>query len=124
MNHVPDETLAAIDRFGEGLLLGSATPVQERLRSDLQLEIPRTVANIEAGWTVARFRVAHTRTEPTLCGYGSFVETESTASSCRGASSPQTGTSTPGTIMGETPTNDDSNCREWPGELTAFGSLR
>lgn len=75
MNHVPDEALTAIDRLGEGLLLGSANPVQERLRSDLQLEIPCTVADIEAGWTAARFRIAHTRTELTLRGYGSFVET-------------------------------------------------
>jgi len=75
MNHVPDDALAAIDRLGEGLLFGSANPVQERLRSDLRLEIPCTVADIEAGWTAARFRIAHTRSEPTLRGYGSFVET-------------------------------------------------
>ncbi len=75
MNHVPDEALAAIDRLGEGLLFDSATPVQERLRSDLQLVIPCTGADIDAGWTTARFRIAHTRTESTLRGYGSFVET-------------------------------------------------
>jgi len=75
MNHVPDEALAAIDLLGEGLLFGSANPVQERLRSDLQLVIPCTVADIDAGWTTARFRIAHTRPESTLRGYGSFVET-------------------------------------------------
>ena len=75
MNHVPDEALAGIDRLGEGLLHNEANPVQERLRSDLQLVIPCTAADIDAGWTTARFRLAHTRTEPTLREYGSFIET-------------------------------------------------
>lgn len=75
VNHVPDEALAAIDRFGEGLLVDTANPVRERLRSDLRMVIPCTTEDIDAGRTTARFRLAHSRTEPTLRGYGSFVET-------------------------------------------------
>lgn len=75
MNHVPDEALAAIDRFGKGLLTGTANPVQERLRSDIRLVIPCTAEDIEAGLTTAQFRMAHSRFEPTLRAYGSFVET-------------------------------------------------
>jgi hypothetical protein len=75
VNHVPDDALAAIDRFGEGLLVGAANPVNARLRSDLRLVVPCTVAAIEAGRTTARFRMAHTRNEPTLREYGSFIGT-------------------------------------------------
>lgn len=75
VNHVPDDALTAIDRFGEGLLVGEPEPVRARLRSDLRLVLPCTAASMDTGETTAQFRIDHTRTESTLRGYGSFVET-------------------------------------------------
>lgn len=75
MNHIPDDALAAIDRLGEGILFGEGNPVRERLRTDLRVVIPCTAADIEAGQTTCEFRIAHERQEPTLRGYGSFIET-------------------------------------------------
>lgn len=75
MNHVPDEAVTAIENFGEGLLFDDPRPVRERLRSDLRLRIPCDAAAVAAGETTVEFRIEHTRTEPTLRAYGSFVET-------------------------------------------------
>jgi hypothetical protein len=75
MNHIPDEALNAVDRLGEALLIGEGSPVQERLRTDLRVRIPCTAADIKAGQTVGRYEIEHTRREPTLRGYGSFIET-------------------------------------------------
>lgn len=75
MNHVPDEALSALAAFGEGVLLAEPRPVRVRLRSDLRLRIPCDDAALAAGETTIEFRIAHTRTEPVLRAYGTFVET-------------------------------------------------
>lgn len=72
MNHVPDEALAAVDAFGEGLLTGEASAFGARLRSDLRLCVDP--AAVEEG-ARCRYELTHSRTEPTLRAYGSFVTT-------------------------------------------------
>ncbi|WP_434531610.1 hypothetical protein ACODNH_19920 (plasmid) [Haloarcula sp. NS06] len=49
--------------------------VRERLRTDLRVRIPCTAADIKAEQTVGRYEIKHTRREPTLRVYDSFVET-------------------------------------------------
>lgn len=71
MNHVPDDTLAAIDAFGEGWLRGDPPAVTERLRSDLRLRI-RPIGD---GVARCRFEIDGGRAPPTLRERGSFVET-------------------------------------------------
>lgn len=75
MNHVPDRALAAIDAFGEGLLVGEARPVDARLRSDLRLVIDLDAAALAAGTATVAFRIEHGRREPEIAAYGSFVVT-------------------------------------------------
>jgi hypothetical protein len=75
VNHVPDRALAAIDGFGEGLLVGDPRPVDVRLRSDLRLVIDADEAALAAGTATVGFRIEHGRREPALGAYGSFVGT-------------------------------------------------
>ena len=72
MNHVPDDALAAVDAFGEGLLVGETRPVEVRLRSDLRLAIDPDTRD---GTATVAFRIEHGRREERLRGYGSFVGT-------------------------------------------------
>ena len=72
MNHVPDEALAAVDAFGEGLLTGEASAFGARLRSDLRLSVDPAAADDGAR---CRYELDHARTKPTLRAYGSFVTT-------------------------------------------------
>jgi hypothetical protein len=75
VNHVPDEALAAIDTFGEGLLLGEAHPVETRLRSDLRLSIPCTAATLAERATTVTVRLEHASPEAALREHGPFVGT-------------------------------------------------
>ena len=72
MNHIPDEALAAVDAFGEGLLTGEASAFGARLRSDLRLSVDPAGADDGAR---CRYELGHARTKPTLRAYGSFVTT-------------------------------------------------
>jgi len=71
MNHVPDSVLAAIDGFGEQLLLGDASGMSGTLRTDLQIEISPP----EGSSAICRYRTVHTQSPPTLRDRGSFVTT-------------------------------------------------
>lgn len=71
MNHVSDETLAAIDAFGEGFLTDSAEAFSTRLRRDLRLRVTPT----GDGTAVCRYQTTHTQTPPTIRDRGSFVTT-------------------------------------------------
>lgn len=71
MNHVPDETLAAIDAFGEGFLHDSPEAFSTRLRRDLRLRVTPT----GEGTAVCRYQTTHTQTPPTIRDRGSFVTT-------------------------------------------------
>ncbi|MFB6126147.1 MAG: hypothetical protein ABEJ79_02455 [Halolamina sp.] len=72
MNHVPNDALEAVDAFGESLLTGTQSAFSATLREDLRLRVDPD----EGGATArCRYEVAHTRTEPTLRAYGSFVTT-------------------------------------------------
>lgn len=75
MNHVPDRALAAVDEFGEGLLVGDPRPVDVRLRSDLRLVIDADEAALAAGSATVGFRIEHGRREPDIGAYGPFVDT-------------------------------------------------
>ncbi len=75
MNHVPDDALAAIDALGEGLLVGEARPVDERLRSDLRVAIPLDEAALDRGRVAVAFRVRHATRHDRLADYGPFVGT-------------------------------------------------
>lgn len=57
MNHVPDETLDAIDAFGSGLLKGTAPPVDSRLRQDLRVQIQQ----IDETTALCRYETTHTQ---------------------------------------------------------------
>jgi hypothetical protein len=72
-NHVPNEALDALDRFGDGLLTGAPPSVGERLRSDLRLRIDGGAAVTETGTTRVAFHFDHARREGSLRDYGSFV---------------------------------------------------
>mgnify|MGYP005858205197 FL=1 len=72
MNHVPDDALAAIDAFGEGVLYGDPPPVRERLRSDLRLRIE--IAG-DDGTARCLFETEHGRTPGRLRDRGSFLTT-------------------------------------------------
>lgn len=72
MNHVPDDALAAIDSFGEALLLGSPPPITEPLRRDLRLRVrPRD----DGQTAVCRYETEHNQTPARLRERGSFVTT-------------------------------------------------
>lgn len=73
MNHVPDEALAAIDAFGEGLLHADPPPVRERLRSDLRLRIDAPSGDEHTA--PCSFEIDHTTPRATLREHGSFVAT-------------------------------------------------
>ena len=75
MNHVPNEALAALGRFGDGVLTGAVPPVAVRLRSDLRLRVDGSPAVLETGTARVAFHLDHGRREATLRGYGSFVQT-------------------------------------------------
>lgn len=97
MNHIPDSALDAIDDFGESLLYGSPPTVQEKLRSDLRIEISVGSAddsdlrprNGNTGDTTrrqptghgtgtvvrCRYETEHTQAPTTLRDRGSFVTT-------------------------------------------------
>jgi len=72
VNHVPDDAVAAIDAFGEGVLYGDPPPVRERLRSDLRLRIE--IAG-DDGTARCLFETEHGRTPATLRERGSFLAT-------------------------------------------------
>ena len=73
MNHVPDEALAAIDAFGEGLLRADPPPVRERLRSDLRLRIDAPSGDERTAR--CSFEIDHATPRETLREHGSFVAT-------------------------------------------------
>jgi len=72
VNHVPDDALIAIDRFGEALLFGDPPSVAATLRSDLRLVIRPEDDGVTA---VGRYETEHTQTPATLRERGSFVTT-------------------------------------------------
>lgn len=74
MNHIPNEVLDALERFGKGVLTGEPPVVHERLRSDLRLRIDGDDV-LESGTARVAFHLDHGRREETLRGYGSFVQT-------------------------------------------------
>lgn len=57
-----------MDAFGEGLLTGDPPAVDERLRTDLRVRV-------DPGDYTCQYRLDHTRREPALRAYGSFVTT-------------------------------------------------
>jgi len=71
MNHVPDEVLGAIDKFGESLLLGNPEPISGKLRTDLRIEI---VPDTDSTAT-CRYRAVHTQSPPAIRDRGSFMTT-------------------------------------------------
>ena len=71
MNHIPDEVLAAVDEFGEGLLLGDVEPISGKLKSDLWVAIiPATEST-----AVCRYKTVHTQSPPAIRDRGSFMTT-------------------------------------------------
>jgi hypothetical protein len=74
-NHVPNEVLEALDRFGDGLLTGAPPAVGERLRSDLRLRVEGGAGVTETGTARVAFHLDHGRREGRLRDYGSFVGT-------------------------------------------------
>lgn len=73
MNHVPDETLTAIDELGRRVLGDEPTIIDERLRSDLRLRIDCTRAALDAGTAPIAFRLDHTSSVATLRDHGPYV---------------------------------------------------
>lgn len=73
MNHIPNEALDALDRFGDGILGGDPPPVAERLRSDLRLRVEGGDAVLETGTARVAFHLDHGRREECLRDYGSFM---------------------------------------------------
>jgi hypothetical protein len=71
MNHVPDDTLDAIDTFGNQLLVGTPDRVEERLRGDLSV----TIVPGDGETARIRYETAHTQAPPVLRDRGSFVTT-------------------------------------------------
>lgn len=71
MNHVPDDVLAALDAYGEGLLTGTSSRVTGRLREDLRVVIDPP----EGGTARCRYETEHTQAPSTLRERGSFVAT-------------------------------------------------
>jgi hypothetical protein len=75
VNHVPDDALAAIDDFGEGILHGDPRPADARLRSDLRVRVAVTDESLRAGEATVAFLLDHSRSAPTVRDHGSFVAT-------------------------------------------------
>ncbi len=74
MNHVPNAALAAIDEFGRATLRGDSRPVEASLRSDLDVRIAPTAAELAAGEVPVVFGIDG-RAHPRLRDHGSFVAT-------------------------------------------------
>lgn len=74
MNHVPDNTLRAIDALGRGLLCGEVRTVETQPRTGLQIEITPSAAEVAAGQLPVAFCVDGAR-QSRLGEYGSFLET-------------------------------------------------
>lgn len=72
VNHVPDEVLASIDAFGEGLLYGDPPSVHGTLRNDLRVRIFATGGET----ATCRYLTEHTQSPATYaacaCGLRSF----------------------------------------------------
>ena len=75
MNHVPNDTLEAVDTLGRNLLASDPTVVDERLRSDLRVRIECDRTALDAGTAPATFRIERPAEAETLRGHGSFVDT-------------------------------------------------
>lgn len=74
MNHVPDDTLAAVDELGRAVLRGTAQPVAEQLRTDLTVRIASDQRDIESGTLPVVFWITG-RPRPRLRDHGSYVAT-------------------------------------------------
>lgn len=75
MNHVPDEVLEALDRFGRAVLEGRPGSVREPLRSDIRIVIDWDAAALAAGQVTLRVAVDHPNPADSLGAYGPFVGT-------------------------------------------------
>jgi len=75
MNHVPNDTLEAVDTLGRNLLASDPTVVDERLRSDLRVRTECDRTALDAGTAPATFRIERPAEAETLRGHGSFVDT-------------------------------------------------
>jgi hypothetical protein len=71
MNHVPDEVVAALDRYGERLLTRTTSRVSGRLRADLRVRIDPP----DGQTALCRYEIEHAQTPATIRDYGSFVAT-------------------------------------------------
>ena len=80
MNHVPNDTLEAVDTLGRNLPASDPTVVDERLRSGLRVRTECGRTALDAGTAPATFRIERPAEAETLRGHRSFVTLPSAGS--------------------------------------------
>jgi hypothetical protein len=71
MNHVPNDIVDALDKYGESLLAGTPQRVSGQLRADLRIRIDPP----DGERALCRYETEHTQAPETLRDRGSFVAT-------------------------------------------------